>query len=110
MARPTPRDDSYPPTYCKTFVSLTADAVLSEQFTEAPYAASEVWVSVPASFAGGNFVFRTQGSTSDVTWPVPAVGATGGYSFGPIRMGIAEIDETTTDTLTIICFWQGGAT
>jgi hypothetical protein len=108
MPRTAPKDWEYAPTYAKTFTNLSADADLTAQFTEAPYACCDTYVTVPASFAGGNFVFRIQGVATDVTMPFPAVAATGGYVFGPMRAGLVAIDESTTDGLVITCLWQGG--
>jgi hypothetical protein len=108
MPRAAPKDRQYAPTYAATFTNLSADADLTAVHVEAPYACSETFITVPASFAGGSFVFRTQGSSTDVTLPIPAVAATGGYIIGPIRAAIVAIDETTTDGLVIMCLWQGG--
>src|ERR1044071_2431597 len=109
MARPAPKDCDYSATLAATFSNLAADADLTTQFVEAPYAATELYVSVPASFAGGNLVVRLQGAPStDVTLPIAAVAATGGDLFGPIRGAFIRIVETTTDGLTIMAMWQGG--
>lgn len=113
MGRPAPKDLDYAPTFVRTFQSLAADADLTNQTSataEWPkYAATDLYVTVPASFAGGSLVLRFQADpTVDITIPIPAVGATEGYIWGPLRAGCVAIDETTTDGLTITALWQGG--
>lgn len=110
MPRVSPRDDQYPPALSQVFVSLAADADLTAVFPDAPHAACQIWLSVPASFGGGNLVVRMEGAPStDVTIPVSASAATDGKMIGPIRGKFVAIDEATTDLLSVWVFWQGGA-
>ena len=105
---PTPRDDLFPPSLSAVFLSLAADADLTTQHVEAPYAACCLWLSIPASFAGGNLVVRMEGApATDVTVPISARAATDGIFLGPFRGKFIAIDETTTDGISVWAFWSG---
>lgn len=109
MGRPAPSDESYAPTVSKVYTSPGADVDLTAEFAEQPHPATEMWLSIPSSFAGGNLVVRMQGApTTDVTFPVSASIAAGGYPIGPFRGAFTTLRSTTTAALSVWFFWQGG--
>lgn len=109
MARPAPNDSTYAPSASRVYTSPGADVLLAEEFPEQQWAATELWLSIPASFAGGNLVVRMQAApTVDVTVPVSAAAAAAGYLIGPIRGAFTTLRSTTTAGLSCWFFWQGG--